>query len=101
MRVSSIGYGRGSEDYCHQYIERNTIKLNYNDICIDEPSSHPSIADEPIIIQDQDDSPLKIVRASGRDLNLENVYEAPRYAEDPYLRGKLRSRGNSRGFETI
>jgi hypothetical protein len=31
-------------------IERNTIKLNYNDICIDEPSSHLSIAEEPIII---------------------------------------------------
>jgi hypothetical protein len=42
---------RGVEDQ-YQEIERNTIKINYNDICIDEPSSHASIADEPIIIQD-------------------------------------------------
>ena len=95
MRVPSNGNGKNQD----QEIERNTIKLNYNDICIDEPSCHLSIADEPIIIQDQDDSPLKIVRASGRDLD--NVYEAHKYGEDPYLRGKLRSRGNSRGFETI
>lgn len=40
---------RGMEDQ-YQDIERNTIKINYNDICIDEPSCDPSIADEPIII---------------------------------------------------
>ena len=42
---------RGMEDQ-YQEIERNTIKINYNDICIDEPSGNASIADEPIIIQD-------------------------------------------------
>jgi hypothetical protein len=35
---------------CDGDIERNTIKLSYNDICIDELSSHLSIAEEPIII---------------------------------------------------
>jgi hypothetical protein len=40
---------RGVEDQ-FQEIERNTIKINYNDICIAEPSSYASIADEPIII---------------------------------------------------
>ena len=46
--MRAINY-RGMEDQ-YQEIERNTIKINYNDICIDEPSSHASIAEEPIII---------------------------------------------------
>lgn len=40
---------RGIDDQ-YQEIERNTIKINYNDICIGDPSSHASIADEPITI---------------------------------------------------
>ena len=60
-------------------IERNTIKLNFNEICIDDLSKNPSIADEPLIIIDQDDNPPKVVRASGRcDILSEHVYSNPK-----------------------